>query len=630
MQRRPASWRVAAPPSNRPILVYDADCGFCRLWIARWRERTGGEVDYAPSREVAARFPEIPPAAFTESVILIVSDGTAVSGAHAALLALATVPSGRRWIWLYRNMPGFAPAAEWCYRVVAGNRKIFSSLTRLLWGHDVSWPTWFLSRSLLIRLMGVIYMAAFVSLWMQIDGLVGSHGILPAAPWLDALAGRMGWERFWTFPTLAWFSASDLFLHLLCGGGAVVSSLVLLGIIPAPGLLVLWVLYLSLTVVCRVFLGFQWDNLLLEAGLIAIFLAPPGWRAPLVSPHPPSRPGMWLCRWLLFRLMFSSGVVKLSSGDPSWWNLTALNHYYETQPLPTWTAWYAHQMPGWFQTGSTLLMFAIELAAPFFIFGPRQVRHAAIAALIGLQVTIALTGNYGFFNTLTVALCLVMIDDSVWPLKWRLALNRARVGSPHRGQARWRGWVAAPLAAAIAIVGLVHLASAFRTPLNWPAPIVGLAGAAAPFRSVNPYGLFSIMTTTRPEIIVEGSDDGITWRPYEFRFKPGDPSRRPAFSTPHMPRLDWQMWFAALGNYRANPWFERFLGRLLEGSPQALALLETNPFPDHPPRQVRALLYEYRFTGPPDTVGGRAWWARELKGPYSPVLTLAGEQNLAR
>ena len=600
-------WTVAAPPA-RPLLIYDGDCGFCRLWIERWRSRTGGAVDYAPSLEAAARFPEIPPAAFAQSVIFVGSDGIAVDGAHAALRALACAASGEKWLRLYRSVPGFSAVAEACYRVVAANRALFSGLTKLLWGRDVTPPTWFLSRSFFLRLMGAIYLAAFVSIWVQIDGLAGSRGIVPAAPWLDA---------------------GDRSLHLLCGSGAVVSALVVAGIAPAIGLALLWVLYLSVAVVCNVFLEFQWDYLLLEAGLIAVFLAPAGWRMPFVSPRPPSRAGLWLWRWLLFRLMLSSGIVKLSSGDPTWWGLTALRFHYETQPLPTWTSWYAHQMPPWFHTASAAAMFAVELAAPFFLIGPRRLRHAAACALLGLQTIIALTGNYGFFNLLSMALCLAMIDDTAWPPRWRMKLDRALEGARFPRPGLLRRWTVGTVAGLMALIGLVNFSLAFRTRLDWPEPVAALAEAVTPLRSINPYGLFSIMTTRRPEIVIEGSEDGVTWRSYEFRFKPGDTMRRPVFTTPHMPRLDWQMWFAALGDYRSNPWLARTMQRLLEGSPETLALLGSNPFPDKPPRQIRAVLYDYRFTRRTDTDSG-AWWHREPIGPYSPVLTLAPARTPTR
>ncbi len=398
-------------------------------------------------------------------------------------------------------------------------------------------------RRLFLGLLGVAYLVAFLSLFVQIDGLIGSRGILPAADFLDWVRGRVGWERCWLLPTLCWLSSSDGFLKVLCGGGAALAILLILDVAPALVLFLLWAFYLSLVVVGQVFLGYQWDSLLLEAGLLAVLLAPLrlGPRAP---DAPPSPIAVGLLRWLLFRLMFSSGLVKLLSGDPTWRGLTALRFHYETQPLPTWIGWYAHQLPAWFQTLSCLLMFAIEAGLPLLIFAPRRARVAAFFPFVGLQALIGLTGNYAFFI-------------------YRLA---------------------------------------------------------RPFRSINSYGLFAVMTTSRPEIVILGSDDGVTWKPYEFRWKPGDPQRAPAFVEPHQPRLDWQMWFAALETCDENPWLVRFIEKIHDGSPEVLGLMDVNPFPSAPPRRIRAMLYDYRFTGFAERRSTGAWWRREAKGLYCPEV----------
>jgi hypothetical protein len=357
---------------------------------------------------------------------------------------------------------------------------------------------------------------------------------------------------------------------------------------------------------------------------------------------------MLLVRWLLFRLMFSSGVVKLASGDPTWWNLRALDVHYFTQPIPTWTAWFAHQLPAWYHTFECGAMFCIELIVPFGLFGPRQVRRAAAFILFGFQALIAATGNYAFFNYLAMALCLASLDDGMWWPAWlRRRLPAPTVptspaatlasnldpgsagagpdpapGAPPVPTRRWPLWVSAPVLTLFVTLGSVAMTERWDLNMWWPPPVEKALGALRPLRIINAYGLFAVMTTTRAEIVVEGSDDGQTWSAYEFRWKPGDVNRRPAFVAPHQPRLDWQMWFAALSSYRQQPWFAAFLARLLQGSPEVLALLEKNPFPDHPPRYIRSIAYDYRFSDFKTRRETGAWWVRTEEGQYSPVQSL--------
>ena len=246
--RHVPEYEVARRPGARPILIFDGECGFCRLWIERWRARTGDAIEYAPYQEAAGRYPEIPREAFERSVVYVEPEGAVWSGAAAAVRFLASVPSGRKWLTLYGRLPGFAGIAEAIYAYIAGHRRLFSKLTRLLWGTRIFPPGYFLARSLFLRLTGATYLVAFLSLWAQVDGLIGSRGILPAAPWLDSLAERLGPERFLLLPTLCWLDASDPFLHLLCGAGALLSCLVILGLLPRLCLAFLWILYLPLEV----------------------------------------------------------------------------------------------------------------------------------------------------------------------------------------------------------------------------------------------------------------------------------------------------------------------------------------------------------------------------------------------
>jgi hypothetical protein len=313
--------------------------------------------------------------------------------------------------------------------------------------------------------------------------------------------------------------------------------------------------------------------------------------------------------------MFESGCVKLLSHDPAWANLTALSFHYQTQPLPTPLAWYAYQLPMWFQKMSTASVFVVELLCPFLVFGPRRMKQLAALAFAFLQLLILSTGNYTCFNLLAMALCLFLLDDEFFGRfgeRFRLS-RRAR----ESGRARLLSSV---LVAFVLAVSAVEITTMFSEPV--PAVAQELVAKISPFGIVNSYGLFATMTTVRIEIEVQGSDDGTSWETYVFRYKPGDPRRAPRWVAPHQPRLDWQMWFAALGNYRENPWFSNFMYRLLTASPEVLDLLEKDPFGGRPPKYVRALAYEYRFSDIHYREATKMWWRREPKGIYFPLSSL--------
>jgi len=477
-----------------------------------------------------------------------------------------------------------------------------------------------LSGWLFLRVLGLIYLAALVSLATQIKGLVGSRGILPAHGFLLAKQ-KWGPTRFLQIPTLGWWNSSDGFLQFLCWGGAALALLLVVGVAPIPVLIALWVFYLSLFSVCRIFLGYQWDILLLETGFLAIFIAPFDLLPGFPPTTAPSKIILWLLWWLAFRLMFSSGFVKLRSGDRNWRNLTSLSYHYQTQPLPTWTAWYMHQLPGWFHKLSAVVMFTIEVVAPVFVFMPPPFSYIAGAAFVFLMLLITATGNYCFFNLLGIALSILLFDDPCWLALVEKLLPDVQFPAALPNSTGWPIWATIPVALLLAFLSAEVICRLLRFRIRWPKPLEKLTEWLEPFRLVNGYGLFAVMTTERPEIIVEGSDDGVTWHAYEFKWKPGDVRRPPCFVAPHQPRLDWQMWFAALSYYQGTPWFHQFLLRLLGNSPGVLALLRRNPFPNKPPRFIRAVVYDYRFT---DFTGRRAtgaWWRREWRGLYSPVLS---------
>jgi len=600
-------------PPRRPLLVYDGNCEFCRLWITRWRAIAGEWVDFAPSAELATVFPELPGDLYAKSVVLIEPSGDVFAGAEAALRTLAHSPGKDFLYWIYRHMFGAGWLMEKAYAFIARRRDLALKTTRLLWGASVEPRSYQRGANLFLRGLALVYALAFWSANSQLPGLVGADGILPAQEFLESAREGLGDEAWTRFPTVFWFGASDQALTGVCVIGILLGVLACVGPLIGPLYLILWALYLSVVAVGRDFFAFQWDALLLEAGLIAVFAAP--WRMTLVwRAHVPNVT-IWLWRWLLFRLMFMSGVAKLASGEPSWRSLGALDAHFLTQPLPTPLAWYAHHLPVWSHTALTFVMFAVELAIPLLIFMTPRLKRLAVWLFLAVQVGIALTGNYAFFNLLAALLCLPLLDDNLFsaPTVWRKAPDSERT-------AYWGVTLRGAFLALVVTISSFQLAQTVGLLVNWPTPVRQAAMTIAPFRSVNYYGLFSVMTVRRPEIILEGSDDLIIWREYEFRYKPGDTLKALSWVAPHQPRLDWQMWFAALDRFDENEWFFNLTQALLTGTPGVLALLEKNPFPDRPPHYVRALLYEYVYTTPAERGLSGALWRRTLIGQYCPVV----------
>jgi len=602
-------------------MIWDGECHFCRRWIERWREITGDQVNYETSQRVGDRFPEILSEQFLRSVVLIAPDGAVFCGAEAVFRSLQCRASKKWMAWSYYHVPGFAPVSEAFYRFVSLNRRFASAMTRLLWGNDVRPPTYFAARRWFLRALGLIFLIAFVSLWVQIAGLIGSNGITPVSEFLSAARQQLDDRALSILPTLCWFNSSDAFLHFLCGSGAVFSVLLICGIAPAWSLVALVTFYLSLTIAGQTFLSFQWDILLVETGFLAILLAP--WRLWWTRTNEPrvSRVGIFLLKLLLFKLILMSGAVKLTSGDDCWWNLRALDYHYWSQPLPNVIAWWADQHPEWFKKFSVAFCLVVELIVPFLIWSPRRLRLLACSLLIFLQLAIAATGNYNFFNLLTITLCMLLIDDAVFRRKSPPVTDHC---------CKFVDRLSMCVATIVIIFTLPLNArliySAFKPEEEW-SPLLGSVYARAEsFRIVNGYGLFRVMTKDRKEIIIEGSADGIDWQSYEFKWKPGGVKRAPGWCAPHQPRLDWQMWFAALGSYRQNPWFVQTVIALLHGKPRVAALFEENPFPESPPRYIRATLYRYRFTSAEEHRQTGAWWKRQALGEYLPSVSLEDVQ----
>ena len=495
-------------------------------------------------------------------------------------------------------------------------------------------PAYLLSRWVFLRLLGLTYLLAFVSLGTQVTGLVGAEGILPVSDYLDRLQDTYGADAYRRYPTLLWISSTDTTLTAVCWLGTLVSVMLIFGFAPVAGLVVLWISYLSLSIGGQAFLGFQWDTLLLETGFLACFYAPNGLRPRLTTEAAPTPGARWLVWWLLFRLMFLSGITKLASGDPTWANWTALSHHFETQPLPLWTGWFIHQLPLVFHQLATGGMFVAELVLPLAILTPgwwRRLRLVASVGLTLLQVAIGVTGNYGFFSILSVALCLTLVDDHTW--RWllpaRFTVLTPVTERPPRLSGRCRSRLIAlgatvmfalgGLTFAREISGTLTRAERPGLDLTWSDRVVGWV---QPFRSINGYGLFRVMTVERPEIVIEASLDGAHWTEWNLKWKPGDPQKRPRLVAPHQPRLDWQLWFAALGPQTESYWLSSLMIRLLADTRVVTALMDDSPFTGTAPRYLRLAYYDYRFTTPSERGKSGAWWNREFITYLTPPISL--------
>ncbi len=581
---------------GKALVIFDGQCGFCRIWIEYWKKLTGDRLDYAPSEEVGAQYPQIDPEKFSQSVQLAMPDGEIIAGARAVFVTLTFAPGFAWLLWAYDHLPGFAALSEAGYRLIASQRNFFYQVTRFTFGRRISPLRYSTIEWLFLKILAAIYFIAFASLAVQITGLAGVRGVLPVGRYFEAVFQTFGARSYWLAPSIFWLAHGDLFLRGAAVAGAAISIALFFGYLERTCLACLYLLYLSLVTAGQDFLSFQWDLLLLETGFLAIFLGSSKWV-------------ILLFRWLLFRLMFLSGAVKLLSHDISWRSLTAMDFHYMTQPLPTPIAWYMYQLPPGFQHFSTGTVLFVELFIPFLIFGPRPWRLVAAVFLLGLQALIALTGNYAFFNLLAMALCLFLFDDA--------RLERLRLRARH---ARTKPAAVACIMAVVLVLSFSELAGIFLD--SPPSSARVLERWVSPFGIVNTYGLFAVMTTTRPEITIQGSNDGITWLDYSFRFKPGDLTKAPGWVAPYQPRLDWQMWFAALSGREGTPWFGNLLIRLLQGAPEVSGLLAGNPFPAAPPKYVRALLFDYSFTDFTERRATGDWWKRRSLGPYFPPVSL--------
>lgn len=478
------------------------------------------------------------------------------------------------------------------------------------------WPRW-----VFLRALGLIFFSVFYSLAFQIKGLIGLNGLLPAGVYLELVRQAMtGLSRFWYAPTLLWLGTGNGALMALVWAGLIASVLLTLNVWPRGMIAACLLLFLSFIGAAQDFSSYQSDGMLLEAAFLCLFFAPRGFRPGLSADQPSSRVSLFLLRWEWFRIYFESGVVKLASGDTQWRDLTAMNHYYENGPLPSWIGWYVQQrLPQSFHAGTALATLIVELVLVWLAWLPRPFRLSRFAICTLLQVGIIATANYAFLNYLVFALGFLLLDDGVFG-RFRLKIPDPRMIRP---VALWRIVGAAVVAVWIFYATLVPWI-ARRNPI-----LVAPARVLEPFRIANQYGLFAVMTRERDEIEFQGSPDGVTWIAYPFSYKPQDPHEAPGVYAPYQPRFEWNLWFASLGPLSQNPWVETTEVRLLEGSKDVLALFRRDPFAGSPPPLVRAVLWQYGFTTPAEKRRTGNWWWRKDLGLYAPVMERKADGSIA-
>jgi hypothetical protein len=451
------------------------------------------------------------------------------------------------------------------------------------------------------KLLGFVYLIALGALLFQIKGLIGENGILPLAHYLNIFQ-RYPWHlRLRYAPTLFWFNASNRALITAIVAGLLCALCLISGIYPSLMLLLLYVIYLSLVTAGQDFLSFGWEGLMLEITIQTFLMSL------TIVPNLM----VWISlNFLLFRFHFQAGLIKLQSLDPSWRNLTAIAHHYQSQPLPNTIAWYAHRLPLWFQKLSTCWVFILELILPFGIFLNESIRLGVFGGFFSLQFLIWLTGNFSYLNFLTAAFATILISNTYL-----------------------EPWTSLPALEApstifnviLSLLGAVFLGLQLLRLWNhiFPQPKLNqLFSQITPFHLVNRYTLFANMTIERFEVVIEGSNDGQSWKEYTFKYKPSEVTRRPRRIAPYQPRLDWQAWFLPFRDFYSEPWFQSFLMHILKGTPEVLKLLRDNPFAEHPPKYIRSLLYEYKFSTLQEKREKGVWWQRQELSLYSPSMSL--------
>jgi len=532
----------------------------------------------------------------------------------------------------------------------------FSSVIRWLFDSERGSRDRLTPRWLFLRALGCIYFSAFFSLIFQIRGLIGPEGILPADQYLQAVRHSLGYAGgLWYAPTLLWVSSGSHMLTALCWVGMAASISLVLNLWPRGMLAICFACFLSFVSAAQDFSGYQSDGMLLEAGFTALFFAPPGFRPGLAMMSPPSRASLFLLQWEWFRIYFESGVAKIAGGDPEWRHFTAMDEYYQNGPLPTWIGWYVQHLPHWFHASSVFATLALELILVWMLFLPRRWRIICFFIVTPWELGIILTANYTFLNYLVLTLGLLLLDDQllahVIPERWRTSLAKPKIrvaddnsetlttgesqaesqpvpdpdgcGQPVKTPVGFLHFFKLAELSLAAIL-LIWIFYATTVELLWmfyalPLPTSPVA-AIEPLRIANRYGLFGIMTRGRYEIEFQGSDDGKTWVPYPFRYKPQDIDQPPGIYAPYQPRFDWNLWFASLGSWQDYPIMPRTEVALLSNDKDVLNLFKSNPFPNKPPREIRAVIWQYWFTTMSEKRTQGLWWRRQFVGLYAPTV----------
>jgi Lipase maturation factor len=484
-----------------------------------------------------------------------------------------------------------------------------------------------LTRFVILRLLGFVYAIAFLVAGNQLVPLIGNHGLTPAHHFLADVHSQLGsrTDGMLRLPTLFWFGVSDQGLAIFAWVGFALSLVVLAGYANAILLVVIWAIYMSIVHIGQIWYGYGWETQLLETGFLSIFLCPLLDARPFPKTPPPLLV-IWLFRWLGFRIMIGSGLIKLR-GDPCWRDLTCLYYHYETQPIPSPISRYLHFAPLWFHKFGTAWNHFVELVVPWFSFGPRHVRHFAGVLLVTFQIFLIISGNLSFLNYLTIIPFLACFDDTFWRRISPTALVRRCSHIAARDQqtsdiesSRVQMGVSIGLSI---LIGYLSVAPVTNLVSNRQL----MNASFDPLDLVNTYGAFGAVGKERFEIVFEGTDDPLItgdsrWKEYEFKAKPGDPNRRPPFVAPYQPRIDWQIWFAAMASPAEYPWTFHFVWKLLHNDPGTLSLIANNPFPNEPPHYIRARLYRYYFV----PLGEKGWWKREPIGEWLPALSVENEQ----
>lgn len=493
--------------------------------------------------------------------------------------------------------------------------------------------TYWLTRFVILRLLGFVYLAAFLSTALQIVPLVGHDGLLPADRYLPRVASQLGSPAaaFAQVPSLFWLDVSDQALLVAAWIGTALALVVLCGYANAFIMAALWALYFSFVSIGQDWYGYGWEIQLLETGALAVFLCPLFDVRPFPR-RPPPYVAILLFRWLAFRVMLGAGLIKIR-GDACWRDLTCLVSHYETQPIPNPLSRFYHFMPLWFHKGGALFNHLVELVSPWFAFGPRTLRHVAGGLMVVFQVILITSGNLSFLNYLTIVPALATFDDRFLRhlLPTFIARRAELAAEAHVAHTAplhpaWRRADLIPSRPgewAAAVYALVVVFLSLDPVLNMLSARQIMNTSFDRLHLVNTYGAFGSVGKERHEIVFEGTrddppTDATEWKEYDFWCKPGTPTRRPCVIAPFQPRLDWQIWFAAMSRADRYPWSVHLTWKLLHNDRGALSLLSTNPFPEAPPLYIRAAYYRYEFAPPGNPEG--LWWNRTYLGEWLPPL----------